>query len=80
RRAGGRLDGEDPRALAPGQLLAQERPVDSAHLATDEAEIFVVREKGLVLVAVTARFVLASLTGFDLRMALRDLSKGAENA
>ena len=59
---------------------AGDRPVDSAHLATDEAEIFVVREGGQALVAVTARFVLASLTGFDLRMALRDLSTGAERA
>lgn len=56
------------------------KPVDSAHLATGEGEIFVVREGGLALIAVTARFVLASLTSFDLRMALRDLSKGAESA
>lgn len=58
----------------------RERDVDSAHLATDLAEIFVVREAGLTLVAVTARFVLASLTSFDMRMALRDAAKGAESA
>ncbi|MGA7434205.1 MAG: hypothetical protein WBW44_01150 [Solirubrobacterales bacterium] len=78
--------GKDPNwSQVAAQLVgaldaAQARPVDSAHLATDDAEIFAVRENGLVLVAVTARFVLASLTGFDLRMALRDLSKGAESA
>jgi len=54
--------------------------VDSAHLATDDAEVFVVRENGLSLVAVTGRFVLASLTSFDMRMALRDAASGAGNA
>jgi len=59
---------------------ARELPIDSAHLATEEAEIFVVREGGLALVAVTGRFVLASLTSFDLRMALRDLDTGVDHA
>ena len=36
------------------------------------------REEGLTMVAVTERFVLASLTGFDMRMALRDFL-GAES-
>ncbi|MGK2954556.1 MAG: hypothetical protein ACSLFI_02640 [Solirubrobacterales bacterium] len=58
----------------------RERPVDSAHLATESAEIFVVRESGLSLVAVTGRFVLASLTSFDMRMALRDVAAGAKHA
>lgn len=59
---------------------AGESDFDSAHLATDEAEIFVVREGELALIAVTERFVLASLTSFDMRMALRDLNSGAANA
>ena len=58
----------------------RERPVDSAHLATETAEIFVVRHENLSLVAVTGRFVLASLTSFDMRMALRDVYTGAANA
>lgn len=52
--------------------------LDSSHVATQDAEVFVVREAGFALVAVTARFVLASLTSFDVRMSLRDLA--AENA
>jgi hypothetical protein len=58
----------------------RERPVDSAHLATETAEIFVVREGDLSLIAVTGRFVLASLTSFDMRMALRDVASGAKHA
>jgi hypothetical protein len=56
------------------------REIDSAHLATPSGEIFVVREGGLALVAVTGRFVLASLTSFDIRMALRDLNQEAARA
>jgi hypothetical protein len=56
---------------------AEQREIDSAHLATETAEIFVVREGGFALVAVTGRFVLASLTSFDIRMALRDLGRQA---
>ena len=58
----------------------RERPVDSAHLATETAEVFVVRQDGISLVAVTGRFVLASLTSFDMRMALRDVNRGATRA
>lgn len=46
--------------------------LDSAHVAGAEGEVFVVSEAGLSLVAVTERFVLASLASFDMRMALRD--------
>jgi hypothetical protein len=48
--------------------------LDSSHIATDQAEVFVVTEGELSLVAVTERFVLASLTNFDMRMSLRDLA------
>jgi hypothetical protein len=51
----------------PGEL-------DSSHITTEDAEVFLVREAGLALVAVTARFVLASLTSFDVRMSLRDVA------
>jgi hypothetical protein len=53
---------------------AAEGDLDSSHVATEEGEVFVVTEGDLALVAVTARFVLASLTTFDMRMALRDLA------
>lgn len=44
-----------------------------AHVATADGEVFCVRERDLVGVAVTDRFVLASLMIFDLRAALRGL-------
>lgn len=57
------------------ELVAyRDEPLDSAHIASDEAEVFVVREADLTLVAVAARFVLASLMTYDIRMTLRDLS------
>ena len=49
-----------------------EEKFDSAHIAGTEGEVFAVSESGLSLVAVTGRFVLASLTAYDMRMALRD--------
>jgi hypothetical protein len=63
---------------------AEGEAVDSAHIAGSDGEVFVVRDSGLELVAVTGRFVLASLTGYDMRMALRDAARvdpglGAEN-
>lgn len=54
--------------------------LDSSHVAAPEAEVFLVSESGFSLVAVTARFVLASLTSFDIRMALRDLAAEAGGA
>jgi len=48
---------------------------DSAHIASEDGEVFVVSESGLSLVAVTGRFVLASLTSYDMRMALRDVAR-----
>lgn len=47
---------------------------DSAHVALNEGEVFVVAEAGYTVVATTGRFVLASLTRFDARMCLRDLA------
>lgn len=51
---------------------------DSAHVAGQDGEVFAVSEGDLKLVAVTGRFVLASLTVYDMRMALRDVSGGKE--
>jgi len=51
--------------------------LDSSHITTEDAEVFLVREAGLALVAVTARFVLASLTSFDVRMSLRGIAAEA---
>jgi hypothetical protein len=53
--------------------------LDHVHVATEGGEVFGVRESGLLMVAVTGRFPLASLTVFDMRTVLRDLA-GAGSA
>jgi hypothetical protein len=57
-----------------------EEKMDSAHVAALDGEVFVVSESGLSLVAVTGRFVLASLTAYDIRMALRDAARARGGA
>jgi hypothetical protein len=53
-------------------------PIEQAHIATEQGEVFVVRHAGLTAVAVTDRFALASLLFFDMRAVLRDLSDGGD--
>ncbi|MBN8867952.1 MAG: hypothetical protein J0H98_10400 [Solirubrobacterales bacterium] len=62
--------------LAALEAGSGDEDLDSAHVARADGEVFVVKESGLSLVAVTGRFVLASLTSYDMRMALRDLGRG----
>ena len=73
-------DGFGPAAVALITAVdrAGSKPFDSCHIASPEAEVFMVREQDLSLVAVTERFVLASLMAFDMRMALRDLAGGSD--
>ncbi len=52
-------------------------PVEQVHVATEQGEVFALRDAGLAAVAVTNRFALASLTFFDLRASLLDLARGA---
>jgi len=47
---------------------------EQVHVATEAGEVFAVRDAGLLAVAVTERFVLASLMAFDMRSVLRDLT------
>jgi hypothetical protein len=51
-------------------------PAEQVHVATEAGEAFAVRAENLVAVAVTERFVLASLMAFDMRAVLRDLAAG----
>lgn len=46
-------------------------PATHAHVATEEGEVFAVRSGDLAMVAVAARFTLASLVFADMRAALR---------
>ncbi len=65
---------------AAGALLraadVDEEGAEQVHVATEAGEVFALREAGLTAVAVTERFVLASLMAFDMRVTLRDLAAG----
>jgi hypothetical protein len=51
-------------------------PAYQVHVASEAGEVFALRQGNLVAVAVTERFVLASLMAFDMRATLRDLAAG----
>jgi hypothetical protein len=57
-----------------------DRDLDQVHVATEAGEVFGLREGEYSAVAVTERFVLASLMAFDMRAALRDLAAGGPRA
>jgi predicted regulator of Ras-like GTPase activity (Roadblock/LC7/MglB family) len=65
---------EDAAALLEVADRAAGEPVEQVHVATEQGEVFVVRNAGLAAVAVTERFALASLMFFDMRSVLRDLA------
>lgn len=46
------------------------------HLAAPSGEVFAVREGGRTMIAISERFVLASLLTFDMRMVLRSVDGG----
>jgi len=66
--------GEDAAALLEIADRAGGEPVEQIHIATEQGEVFALRHAGLVAIAVTERFALASLLFFDLRSTLRDLA------
>jgi hypothetical protein len=70
--------GDEAEWAEPGAdlLAAADRggePAEQVHVATEAGEVFALRAGKLTAVAVTERFVLASLMAFDMRAALRDL-------
>lgn len=67
---------EDAATLLAVADRAGDEPVEQVHIATEQGEVFAVRHAGLVAVAVTERFALASLLFFDMRSVLRDLAGG----
>lgn len=71
---------EDAMALLAVADAAEEEPVEQVHIATEQGEVFALRHAGLIAVAVTERFPLASLTFFDIRTVLRDLAAGGVDA
>lgn len=67
---------EDAGAMLALADAAGSEPVEQIHVATGRGEVFALRHEGLVAVAVTERFALASLTFYDMRSALRELAGG----
>lgn len=65
---------EDAAALFAVADAAEGVPVEQVHIATEQGEVFAIRNAGLAAVAVTDRFALASLMLFDLRSTLRELA------
>ena len=65
---------------AAGPLLdaadAGGEPAEQVHVATEAGEAFALRDGDLIAVAVTERYVLASLMAFDMRAVIRDLAAG----
>ncbi|HYQ79181.1 MAG TPA: hypothetical protein VEP91_08785 [Solirubrobacterales bacterium] len=66
--------GEDAAALFAAADEAEGVPVEQVHIATEQGEVFAIRNAGLAAVSVTDRFALASLMLFDLRSVLRQLA------
>ncbi|MGN6202357.1 MAG: hypothetical protein ACTHNY_08130 [Solirubrobacterales bacterium] len=67
---------EDAATLFAAADAAEETPVEQVHIATEQGEVFAIRNEGLAAIAVTERFALASLMLFDLRSILRELARG----
>lgn len=65
---------EDAAALFAAADAAEAVPVEQVHIATEQGEVFAIRNEGLAAVAVSDRFALASLLLFDLRSLLRELA------
>jgi predicted regulator of Ras-like GTPase activity (Roadblock/LC7/MglB family) len=70
---------EDAATLLAAADAAEEVPVEQIHIATEQGEVFAVRNAGLAAVTVTDRFALASLMLFDMRSALRQLAGATPN-
>ena len=69
---------EDVAALLTVADGAGGEAVEQIHIATEQGEVFAIRNAGLAAVAVTERFALASVLFFDLRSILRDLAAGGD--
>jgi len=68
---------EDAATLFAAADAAEGVPVEQIHIATEQGEVFAIRNEGLAAVSVTDRFALASLMLYDLRATLRELARGA---
>ena len=71
--------GENAAALFAAADAAEGVPVEQVHIATEQGEVFAIRNEGLAAVSVTERFALASLLLFDMRSLLRELAGATPN-
>jgi predicted regulator of Ras-like GTPase activity (Roadblock/LC7/MglB family) len=71
---------EDAAVLFAVADRAGDEPAEQVHVATEQGEVFALRQAGLAAVVVTERFALASLMFFDMRSTLRDLARGTDAA
>lgn len=66
---------EDAATLFAAADAAEGAPVEQVHIATEQGEVFAIRNEGLAAVSVTDRFALASLMLYDMRSTLRELAR-----
>lgn len=71
--------GEDAATLFAVADAAEGVPIEQVHIATEQGEVFAIRNEGLAAVSVTERFALASLLLFDMRSLLRELAGATPN-
>jgi len=69
----------DAAVLFAAADVAERVPVEQVHIATEQGEVFAIRNAGLAAVSVTERFALASLILFDMRSMLRELASATPN-
>lgn len=65
---------EPAAALLAAADEAEGEGVEQVHVAGEGGEVFALRHRGFIAVAVTDRFVLSSLLAFDMRAVLRRLA------
>jgi hypothetical protein len=70
---------EDAATLFATADAAEGVPVEQVHIATEQGEVFAIRNEGLAAVSVTDRFALASLMLYDMRSTLRELARSTPN-
>jgi hypothetical protein len=79
--ASGEAERDDWREASADLLAAadaaRDEPSRHVHVATEDGEVFAIRDRGLTMVAVAERFTLASLLVSDIRTVLRELAAPA---
>lgn len=66
---------EDAATLFAAADAAEGVPIEQVHIATEQGEVFAIRNEGLAAVSVADRFALASLMLYDMRSILRELAR-----